>query len=388
MVQNYNMKISMGQYDNNVEVDIFPDSAYQIYMPDSKKVDDEYYPYGSMWKLLDHSYKDLDEYDLCCYDLQLHSLDLDESFMNFYEVYYGIPYVIDDSSVSSSDLCEEFDTRSPDDEFSDFYSNCIKSGVTVDFEGDPDPLYNDILKRRMDSLKRSSYRAFETVRSLCFYNAHLFKYFVTLTFSPNECDRYDYCECSDLLHKWLDSVKHSFPYVEYVLVPEQHKDGAYHFHGLFSADLQSVMKFSGHYSASGSPIYNLSFPYGFTTATEIKSSASCSAYIAKYISKTIKDGVLPPSAKRFWHSRGLSRPRSSHYFMDKKVIPDIILALKKASFFEYHFSKYCYITDSKLSIIRFQLTKESLDSSLNNIMNKENMFYEKGNWYSKDRLCK
>lgn len=119
-------------------------------------------------------------------------------------------------------------------------------------------------------------------------------YFVTLTLSPEQIDRYDYNAVIRRLNQWLGNrVRRDG--LKYVLVPEHHKDGAIHFHGCFNNALS--LSFSGRYlrngkavtSRSGKKIYNIDdYEYGYTTAIKItgkNGSDAVAAYVKKYITK-------------------------------------------------------------------------------------------------------
>ena len=60
-------------------------------------------------------------------------------------------------------------------------------------------------------------------------------YFVTFTFNSDKVDRYNFSEVSKKLSKWIDNIKQKYGCKDmgYIIVPEKHKDGAWHFHGLF-----------------------------------------------------------------------------------------------------------------------------------------------------------
>lgn len=127
-----------------------------------------------------------------------------------------------------------------------------------------------------------------------------FDYFVTLTISPEtQIDKYSYSETTYVIHKYLRSNIQ-----RYILVPELHKSGAYHFHLL--AD---IPKYDLKHFHAG--IYNIrSYEHlGFSTAKKIKpdSSLALSGYLQKYITKDLLHTV-PKGKKRFWSSKGLSRP--------------------------------------------------------------------------------
>lgn len=129
-------------------------------------------------------------------------------------------------------------------------------------------------------------------------------WFVTLTFSPDKVDRFDYGECVKLLSKWLNNCKRKVPKMMYLVVPEQHKSGAWHFHGLFSCCGSLGFQDSRKRDRKGRVIYNIgSYRLGFTTATRVTDLEKVSKYICKYVTKDLC--MVAFGRKRFWASRNL-----------------------------------------------------------------------------------
>lgn len=159
-------------------------------------------------------------------------------------------------------------------------------------------------------MERSQRRARSKVRRLALANE--FRWFVTLTLSPEKIDRYDGDEIVRRLGRWCDNMvrRHG---LRYILVPERHKDGAFHFHGFFS-DAVRVTD-SGHTDDHGRKIYNLpQWTLGFTAAMELYGEYSAAvAYVCKYIGK--QDGERPLG--RWYYSGGaLAEPRREYADMD------------------------------------------------------------------------
>lgn len=159
-------------------------------------------------------------------------------------------------------------------------------------------------------MERSQRRARSKVRRLALANEFL--WFVTLTLSPEQIDRYDGAEIVRRLGRWCDNMvrRHG---LRYILVPERHKDGAFHFHGFFS-DAVRVTD-SGHTDDHGRKIYNLpQWTLGFTAAMELYGEYPAAvAYVCKYIGK--QDGERPLG--RWYYSGGaLVEPRREYVDMD------------------------------------------------------------------------
>lgn len=140
-------------------------------------------------------------------------------------------------------------------------------------------------------------------------------WFFTLTFDPKKIDRYDYDVCSKKLHYWLSNMHKKAPYMKYLVVPEQHKDGAWHFHGLFKNVDGLDFRFSGKRDRRNRRIYNVdSYRWGFTTATRISDFRRASSYLCKYVTKDLC--LHTKGKKRYWCSRNVERPVVSDFLID------------------------------------------------------------------------
>lgn len=107
---------------------------------------------------------------------------------------------------------------------------------------------------------------------------------LTLTYNKEQIDRYSYDAIIKKMNTWLDNrVRRNA--LKYVLVPERHKDGAIHMHGLANAEALKLVD-SGH-KHKGRKVYNIKdFAYGFTTAVKLDGGRENAVkYILKYISK-------------------------------------------------------------------------------------------------------
>lgn len=190
-------------------------------------------------------------------------------------------------------------------------------------------------KSEGDDRLRSMRRARAKVRRLALANE--FSWFVTLTLDQTKIDRYDPKAIMQTVNRWLDNMvrRHG---LRYILVPEQHKDGAYHFHGFFAGEVEAVD--SGTLSlptdskprrprdeeeraqwlaAGGHVVYNLpQWPFGFSTALELYGTySSAVGYVCKYIGK--QDGQRPMG--RWYYSGGaLKEPPKLYATMDYSTI--------------------------------------------------------------------
>ena len=130
-----------------------------------------------------------------------------------------------------------------------------------------------------------------------------FTHFITLTLDKTKVDRYDIDKIKVAVSDWLKNrVKRQG--LQYVLLPERHKDGAIHYHGLAIISPSELIN-SGKKTDKGQAIYNWTpwaNRFGYTAIIELDGEYTkvCN-YILKYISK----GNQKIFGKWYWSSRGL-----------------------------------------------------------------------------------
>ncbi len=173
-----------------------------------------------------------------------------------------------------------------------------------------------------ESLRRTKSKIYDYAR------CNQWEYFVTFTFSKDKVNRYDYSECTKKLSKWLNNLKSKNKDLKYVVVPERHKDGAFHFHGLFSGLNQKEIKYSGRnvikrvksenrskFIKTSQQIFLFSsYKLGWMSATKVQSQERCCMYITKYITKDLCSVTF--GKKRYWASRNLDVPFEETLYLD------------------------------------------------------------------------
>lgn len=148
-------------------------------------------------------------------------------------------------------------------------------------------------------------------------------YFITLTLDDQEIDRYDPEEIGKRVGKWLANMVQRREGFSYLVVPEHHKDGAIHFHGLITEGLNMVD--SGTVKVPGrkkpikratakrqkipdedlTPVYNIAdYKLGYSSAIPTYGSRDrLSRYMTKYITKDLQKIF----GKRYWSGGNLRR---------------------------------------------------------------------------------
>lgn len=164
-------------------------------------------------------------------------------------------------------------------------------------------------------------------------------FFVTFTFSKDKVNRYDYDECTKKLSVWLNNLRKKNPGLSYIVVPEQHKDGAFHFHGLVAGLDESEVECTGKYVIrkirgegcrtrfvrTDRKIYRIGrYKLGWMTATEVQDKQRVVTYITKYVTKDMMSGLF--GKKRYWASRNLLLPTEEVAFVgdsiDRMILTD------------------------------------------------------------------
>lgn len=183
--------------------------------------------------------------------------------------------------------------------------------------GGPDPAKREKGKKSEGAdLLRSMRRARANLRRLALANG--FDYFVTLTLDPARIDRYDGAAVTRALGQWCDNMvrRHG---LRYILVPEQHKDGAFHFHGFLAGEGLRIEDSGVEWD--GRPVYNLpQWTLGFTTAQRLYGEYSAAVgYCCKYIGK--QQGQRPLG--RWYYSGGeLAKPERIYCALDYRELAE------------------------------------------------------------------
>lgn len=164
-------------------------------------------------------------------------------------------------------------------------------------------------------------RARNTIKELVLNNH--WDYFATLTVSPEKFDRKDYPTIEKALRKFLNNYKaRRCDEFRYLLIPEMHADGSWHFHGFFAninmADMvqfKEGMQMSSYMVSKvrrGEILFDFvaySKRFGFCDLELISDKARCASYVTKYITKNLGDtaSAMRSGANLYYASTGLKR---------------------------------------------------------------------------------
>lgn len=195
---------------------------------------------------------------------------------------------------------------------------------------------------------RSFYVSFNRTKNKIYNYArdNKWDWFITFTFDPQKIDSFNYDEVVSCMSAFFLFLKHnSKTNTKYLVVPEKHKSGRYHLHGVFSDIDMSLwkFKFSGHYTENGMPIFNIDgFPFGFTTATYVESTTRVAHYIAKYITKDMFDSIK--NKKRYWSTRNIGSGIHTTLFLLKEELETLLNSIGDVQTYKTVDTPYNHIT--------------------------------------------
>lgn len=156
-------------------------------------------------------------------------------------------------------------------------------------------------ERFSQSLSRSRTR----VKELALCNP--WEYFATFTLADEKQDRFDIRQYVKDLGVWIGNYKKKYGVSDfaYLIIPEQHKSGAWHAHGLLHG-LSDYSLVTNEYGYLDLPYYKNRF--GFISLSPIKDSQRVASYVSKYITKDScsTSQALGKGYHTFYSSRGLA----------------------------------------------------------------------------------
>lgn len=174
--------------------------------------------------------------------------------------------------------------------------NPNKSMTREDFASNDQKLENN--------LSRSRNKVFE------YAYCNDWDYFVTMTLDKTKYDRYDLGAWKKDFSHWLRNYKRKTgSKIEYLFIPERHKDGAWHIHGLLSGLPEDRLS----QFPKGTPLFGSSYlnwqdyadKYGFCSVGKVGNYEAVSKYITKYITKDMARLNNELNAHLYYCSQGL-----------------------------------------------------------------------------------
>ena len=166
-----------------------------------------------------------------------------------------------------------------------------------------DKLLNYRFRRYKNNLSRARNKIFD----YCFCNN--FEYFVTLTIDEKKYDRFDLKRYYKDFSQFIRDYRKKFNInIQYLFVPEQHKDGAWHLHGVIKGIPENHFVKNSNGFLDWVEYKN---KFGFISLDKIKNNEACSIYMTKYITKDLyKNTKIYKYNKLYYCSRGLKTPET------------------------------------------------------------------------------
>lgn len=150
-------------------------------------------------------------------------------------------------------------------------------------------------------------------------------YFCTFTIAKTKGDRYDIDDFRKRYSQWLRDYKKKFGCdIKYLHIPEQHKNGAWHFHSfIYGLSVDRLREFKqteklpyrllelirqrneNNLKIFDWPDYQEKF--GFCTLEQVMNKEACSKYVTKYITKDLARSITEVNAHLYYCSKGLQR---------------------------------------------------------------------------------
>lgn len=195
------------------------------------------------------------------------------------------------------------------------YSEQIYKVVAFKGVRDPDILHvcpKEDMRHYDSKLNEAFCRAKSLVLQYALCNP--WEFFFTGTLDETKFDRHDLDAYQRKLSQFIrDKRKEYGTQVQYLLIPEQHKDGAWHIHGMLSGLPGSVLRRfrppeprklvnSGYLNW---PDYQEKF--GFCSLGPIKHPVATAFYITKYVSKELSQRGGDLGKHLYFHSRPLRK---------------------------------------------------------------------------------
>ena len=213
-----------------------------------------------------------------------------------------------------------------------------KNLIENPFSGELEPLktFEDAVRSDRVSLNRTRNNVYKYSRQADW------EYFITLTFDSGKVNRYDFDICMKKSCEWLKNQRNRYaPDLKYLIVPEQHKDGAWHIHGVLACVGDMIFTDSGRVAKGGKAyvinatnskyptIYNLSgWKNGWSTATKVRDKHKVASYIVKYITKDLCS--VTSGKHRYYKSNNIAEPVEHGFIVSPDDMPEFLQTLENS----------------------------------------------------------
>lgn len=155
-----------------------------------------------------------------------------------------------------------------------------------------------------EKLANNLSRAKQIVKELSLCNS--WDWWCTFTLDPKKYNRYDLNVWQKDFSKFLNNYNRCLEEyrIKYLLVPEQHKDGAWHMHGF----IKGIKPQDLYINKNGYLTWKqYEKKFGYISMDKVKDQDKASSYILKYMTKDIDKNVTGLHRHMYYCSKGLKR---------------------------------------------------------------------------------
>ncbi|WP_277294749.1 rolling circle replication-associated protein [Streptococcus hyointestinalis] len=178
----------------------------------------------------------------------------------------------------------------------------------------------ELLRERERATNHQMYAIKRKIKQYCIANE--FDMFWTLTFDDKKIDSTDYQKARQRVQKWLRNLRDRYGKFDYIFIPEYHKSGRIHFHGVTKGCKSKIIEAKNNKTGKrirqkGKIIFNCpDWKFGYSTVSVIENSEKTASYITKYITKELTKMPHGYRQSKYIVSRGLKKPEII-YFNDE-----------------------------------------------------------------------
>lgn len=177
---------------------------------------------------------------------------------------------------------------------------------------------NDFVEWRNEKYDSNLARRKRRIREYALCND--WQYFVTLTLAEGKQDRFDLALFYKRFGQWVGNYNKRYgTRLAYLIIPEQHKNGAWHAHGLFN-NVADASVCRNEYGYLDIPSYRKRF--GFISLSAVKDKNRTASYITKYVTKACQASDLDKGRNGFLASRGLQLSEK----LDECFVPECFVS--------------------------------------------------------------
>ena len=158
------------------------------------------------------------------------------------------------------------------------------------------------------------------------------EWFATITLDRTKYNRYDLDKYREDVSQFIRNLRKKYnTNITYLIIPEQHKDGAWHMHGLFGGIPESaITEFNAGKSKTLQKLKRLGYmnwsdyanKFGFVSMGRVKDAVSVAFYVTKYITKDMQSRVSEYGKHLYYTSQKLNKAENVAIYYDDEPYLD------------------------------------------------------------------